>query len=476
MQDGTTNVFRHYAPDVSTHYYQPDSPREPLLLYQGAICSPASEAEDDAYQGDVWLRWEPKPHVEARGMRPTTPERFGAFMGRSSRPPQGIWVDRRTIRLPGDRGVPPIPLTEAMLEADYSTQQFSEPIYPPEIGDGTELTKVSGLLINGFQGHDGMQLAAPSDRRWLHRGRTCARGAGWVVTLDDLSTTNPGLWDVLESSGGYAATHIVSLVRENSATFTAEQATDALEAVTCALNLAIGRRIDIAVPVGWQDDEPVWTKWTAGQAEAFGPTHTWLDPMITSRQIGETIGRVLDCWSDSLRRETLFYASSYYLQALSQYAETGTSNAVSGLLLLASSWLVEEKEVCTRTAWDKKKTAQGQIRMLLDMPECRINAAVPCGFNYLAEVAQKIYESRERKGACPDGLDCIIRMRNDVVHPTHKRRGGWTYQEWIEAHNLVAHFLELSLLSYIGYTGQYHPRIAMERMTGYVEYMPWSGC
>jgi hypothetical protein len=66
-------------------------------------------------------------------------------------------------------------------------------------------------------------------------------------------------------------------------------------------------------------------------------------------------------------------------------------------------------------------------------------------------------------------------MRNDVVHPTRKRRSGWTYQEWAEAHSLVVHFLELSLLAYIGYRGQYSPRVSV-RHAGSVEDMPWSGC
>ena len=127
---------------------------------------------------------------------------------------------------------------------------------------------------------------------------------------------------------GYAATHIVGLTREDYSAFGAAEATDALEAIACALNLALGRRVDFALPVGWRDGTPTWSRWTAGRAEAFSPVPTWLDPMITSRQISETVGRVLNAWSNELKRETLYYASSYYLQALAQYAEAGTASAV----------------------------------------------------------------------------------------------------------------------------------------------------
>ena len=64
-------------------------------------------------------------------------------------------------------------------------------------------------------------------------------------------------------------------------------------------------------------------------------------------------------------------------------------------------------------------------------------------------------------------------MRNDVVHPTRKKRTKLSYYQWAEAHSLAVHFLELALLAYVRYRGQFHPRIAANRWLGYVEDVPW---
>jgi hypothetical protein len=242
MKDGSRRVFRHEAPDALSHYYEPGDVRGPLILYRGPICSPESDGDEDAYDGDVQLRWLPKPHVEARGTRSMTPNRLEKFFGRHARLPQGIWIDRRTVRLPGTKGVPPVAFSEATLESEVSNEQFSDTIYPPESGSDSDLTKLTALLVNGFKGRDAAFVVSPVDRRQLYKGRTLARGGGWLVTLDDVGVSSPNLWDTLEAEGGYAATHIVGLTREDDSAFGAAEATDALDAVACALNLALVRQ------------------------------------------------------------------------------------------------------------------------------------------------------------------------------------------------------------------------------------------
>jgi len=111
-----------------------------------------------------------------------------------------------------------------------------------------------------------------------------------------------------------------------------------------------------------------------------------------------------------LRSETLRYATSYYVQAQALGAELGTAAAISGLLLLGYSWLVEDRHLYSRTAWEKKMEAESQIRALLEFPECRINTAVPGAFAHLAAVAQKLDASRKPGEACRDGLGCVIKM------------------------------------------------------------------
>ncbi len=134
---------------------------------------------------------------------------------------------------------------------------------------------------------------------------------------------------------------------------------------------------------------------------------------------------------------------------------------------------MEENQLYSKTAWGKlSPEAESQIGALLKMSDCRINTAVPGGFVHLAAVAEQLGSGGEPR----DGLGCVIRMRNDVTHPTRAKRTKWSAYQWAEAHNLVIHFLELALLAYIGYRGRIHPRISANRWLGYTEDVPWLGC
>ena len=115
----------------------------------------------------------------------------------------------------------------------------------------------------------------------------------------------------LRCEGGYGITHAVSLSRADASPFTADDATQALHAISSALSLILGRRADVVLPIGWSYDQPVWARWTAGQVDTFREPGTWLDASIAAAQAGEVIVRFLDCWPDSLRSDTLRYVTFY---------------------------------------------------------------------------------------------------------------------------------------------------------------------
>ena len=99
-------------------------------------------------------------------------------------------------------------------------------------------------------------------------------------------------------------------------------------------------------------------------------------------------------------------------------------------------------------------------------------ASVPAAFAHLAGVAEQL----DVGGQPRDGLGSVIRVRNDVIHPTRTKRTKWSIYQWAEAHSLAVHFLEMALLAYIGYRGRTHPRISANRWLGYTEDVPWLGC
>lgn len=282
-------------------------------------------------------------------------------------------------------------------------------------------------------------------------------------------------WKNLEAKGGFQVTQILSLEREDGAPFKASDAMKALDAVRFAMALALGRQTEAVLPVGWRGETAVWSRWTAGRVDPYGYVNTWLDTSIGARQVGELVGRVLDSCVDELRRDTLLYATSYYTQAHNGNAEIGIASALSGLQLLGDSWFVQEKKIYTRGAWNKLG-AEDQIRAMLSSALCRVSTLVPQGYDHLADVERRLMSNADEQKPYYDGLSCLIKMRNEVMHPSRNKRLKWTFEEWIEAHELATHFLELALLAYVGYRGKIHPRTALNRYAGYVEDVPWLGC
>lgn len=469
---GKPLMIRHFAPDAISYLYSPGQINEPIRLYRGHFTVLAGEGTPDrACDGDIRLSWLPTPRIEVNGEYSPEPGHIEAFLdsGADTR----VWHQRLQVRLLDSDGIPQPPTQEAPPWSHKPGTAYlgGAEIYPPEIGDGAVLTKVTGLIANGWDGL-GSRIANPDDRRQTWFGRATARGDGWLLDIDALDPSREDLAR-LRRSGGYGATHTFSLQRADGSPFTGEGALQVLDAIRCALSLIVGRRADVVLPVGWHDDEPVWAWWTAGRIDSFREYGSWLDASIGGPQAGEVIGQFLKRWPDRLSSDTLRYATSYYVQALGLGVELGTAAAVSGLLLLAYSWLVEENQLYSKTAWGNlRPEAESQIGALLKMSDCRINTVVPAAFAHLAAVAEQL----DADGQPRDGLGCVIRMRNDVIHPTRTKRTKWSAYQWAEAHSLAVHFLELALLAYIGYRGRIHPRISANRWLGYTEDVSWLGC
>jgi hypothetical protein len=242
----------------------------------------------------VSMCWLPTPKIEVRGEYSPEPGHREALL--ASRADTTIWHPRLQVRLPDDAGIPLPPPREALPWSCEPGTAYLGPaeVYPPEIGDGSALTKVTGFIPNGWDGH-GSRVGDPADRRRTWFGRATARGVGWVLDMDAL---DPGgqVRGKLRREGGYGITHAVSLSRPDASPFTADDATQALHAVRSALSLILGRRTDVVLPVGWNHDQPAWARWTAGQVDTFREPGTWLDASIAADQAGEVIGRFLDCW------------------------------------------------------------------------------------------------------------------------------------------------------------------------------------
>jgi hypothetical protein len=238
-EGGPPVTLRHMAPDLITHFYQPTAVNEPILVYRGQFRTWAGEPAERAYDGDIRLSWLSTPRIEARGEREPAPGDVEAFF--ASLNSVGAWQKLPEIHLPQGTGIPGPPSVEAPPPSGHTGMDSFGPavVFPPEIGDGAALTRVTGLIPNGWDTRSGSRIADPSDRRQTWHGRTIGRGGGWVVTMDAIDPAGQVI-SQLSQRGGYGSTHAISLARADGTSFTASDAMESLRAVRCALALALG--------------------------------------------------------------------------------------------------------------------------------------------------------------------------------------------------------------------------------------------
>lgn len=474
--DGEMDVDRRPAyPSVTTHPYETHDLNEPIVLYRGAYCLPPTDPDDLAYHGVIELRWLPEPEIVAHGERRSDLQNLAlSRLVRQVEPTISAWATVSSVRLPDDSKVPPMPASAPEADgpetpASGVVEQMTTMIFPPEFGDGSALTCVTGLVANGFDAWDGSLVAAPSGWWSPMPARTTGIGGGWVATLDSAAMSGEA-WKALEGSRGYQVTQVVDLRRVDGSDFSAREAMPALEVIGYALTIALGRHLTVMLPIGWRSEVPVWTRWGFRGVDPFRTMGTWLDHSVMSVQVGELIGRILESWDDELRRDTLRDAASYLVQGQSGHAELGITLPISGLTLLSYSHLVEELGTHSKRRWTRLGVA-GQIRALVTSLRSMPDLTVPADLVYLEALRARLAAKSSEPDL--DGLGCIIKMRNAVMHPTRGERADWTYEEIIEGFLFATHLFEMTLLAYAGYRGRVHPRIASEQMAGYLEDVPW---
>jgi hypothetical protein len=187
-------------------------------------------------------------------------------------------------------------------------ESFQDERLDQELGQTHELEQVTFLVPNGWQAHDATGICDPVDvaRTWY--GRAEAAGGGWTVTLDRDAAMDSGAWRELKAAGGCRFTHIGRLTRADGSAFTGQEAQEALDRVRLGLNLALGRRITCALPVGWRGEQPVWSRWRSAPVDTFRSASHLLDETVCRQQIEEVVSRVLAFTADPARREALRHA------------------------------------------------------------------------------------------------------------------------------------------------------------------------
>lgn len=452
-RNGNETTIRYEASDMVQHFYQPTAPDQDITLYAGKFTFDGDDP-DRPYEGHVRFTWQPTPRVVAEGSRPFHPDDFAGLVGETG----PSWVTAPTIQLVGQGpGIPSPPAVQPgpPERAGGVTALSEQRLGDQTLGEPRGLEKVTFLVAGGWRAHDGRRICNPANRRQIWQGRLTASGGGWNVTVDSLPhAAGSAFWKEQKVKGGHAFTHVGELTRDGQASFDGDHAQDVLDALRVSLSFAVGRSTAGLLPVGWVDDEPRWTTWRTPPVDRIGSGDGWVDPLTANAQISELVGRVLDVWADPTIRDVVRYATSYYVTAnVDVNAELIVAIAVSGLQLLGHDRFVTRGPY-SNNQWKNDLNTEGQLRLLLE--DGQIPTAIPDHFDYLQAVAARIAEDDDAEA---DALSCVVRLRNQVVHPTRDRRSNWSIYQWAEAGFAALYFLERALLNRLEYSGVTRSRL-----------------
>lgn len=363
--DGTQWRESHQFPDALTHHYLPGEPGEPIPLYEGTF-----RLDDRDWNGTVALRWYPSPRAVASGHAPADLERLmESFQDAGVRQ----WVALPEIMLlNADDAVPSQPTAWTDGPEPRVGDNICEAALAPQaIGDPHGLDRITFLIPNGWDVDRGTAICDPDSPETYWYGRVITTTADWQITLDCRPGTNKDFFRSLRTSNASAVTHVGELRRTDGHPFDAEDATAALDALRLALTIATGRTIYLLLPVGWQAETPVWTRWTSPHIDGVKNVGTFLDRHEGVVQLSELIERVLTYCTTPQRTDAIRYASSYYVTATYDVdVELGVALPVSGLQSLAYYRFVEQRRTHTRRQWKALPNTEAEIRLLLD--DCHI--------------------------------------------------------------------------------------------------------
>ncbi len=408
---------------------------EPVALHEGPLTVHDDSDTPGEWDGRVFLTWLPSPRVvaEGAGHLPKHVRLSPALFDRAfpASPPSLSKVSY------------PVSVTDLPPLSTSVSAHFDLELRPPELG--RRGSRPDAPTFNVINGPD-------------LRGEQTLQAEGWIVTLSPRHNLN-GFGKELAEAGGFGTTHTATVRRIRGGRFSMAAAERVRFGLAMFLTFIAGRTVGTWLPVASLKGQKVWESWES-------PTHcdpargafSWFD--VSQRTAAPTLWPAfLRLWLDADQHDALRGAISFSVLANKGVpAEVGLSLAVSGLDLLGWQVLVLHGPI-SRGVWEGEHTSW-RIEQVLNWASIPTNAPA---------------ELRALRHAFPNntGPEAVTKTRNNFIH-RRPHRGSLPFDATIDVWLLAAWYLELSLLNWLGYTGQYKSRLDPNRWVGATKPVPWA--
>ncbi|WP_152486479.1 hypothetical protein [Nocardiopsis lucentensis] len=302
-----------------------------------------------------------------------------------------------------------------------------------------------------------------TDGRGAWKGKIELHGGDWEVTLEarrDLNIQEKKI----KKEGRYVVTHVGYLSRSDGYAMEDGEVTRALQLLKYCLSFGVGRYISPMLATGYLDGEIVWRDFRVPEISEWRATIPAIDT-FNSSSLQEIFACFAKLWGDEFEREVLIRAVQYSMAANNPHpVEIATSIAQSALEMLAYEKFVEEEKKFKPGDFERRGAGL-KIEELLDAME--IPNEITDQFEQLKEVSNH----ENCQGVL--GPSVIAWMRQGVIHPS-RNKVKHSARAWIEAWELIRHYLLLVVLRRIDYHGFYRSPTDQDPQTGKMDRVPWA--
>ncbi len=281
----------------------------------------------------------------------------------------------------------------------------------------------------------------------------------WTVTIDAVEDVEPNIEEV-KGTRGYAITHVGRLELTNGDNFRYEDAQKALSTLGYLLSFTRGLWCFPILLLGQdKNGEEVWQEWGLQLTSPWRYASSWFDRNHAAKMLPSLSNKFFEKVNNRTWKQIFEKVIYWYIQS-NTFSGLDGSIILSQTALEALSWnlLVNDRRAMDEGAF-KKTNAANQIRLLLSF--CQIPLNVPANCTALNKLSQEYNLN--------DGPAVITFVRNKIVHPSKTTIPSEVYNE---ARNLMLHYVELALLSILGYSEVYSNRLTAQ-WEGEVENVPW---
>ena len=315
----------------------------------------------------------------------------------------------------------------------------------------------------------GLSDGTCQDKYGNRYGRVVMRFDGWEVTVIANRHTRR-LIESLKDSGGYALTHVGSIVRFDSSPFSTSDLDDLIEGLTFFFSFLLGRWSGPQLTVGVdQDGHRVFESWGLGRVDSghWKGSRSCFDSHH-AEMLTDVVAGFWRRWTNDKWRRALSESIYWYLNANSDWSGIGVDSALlftqSALELLAWNYCVIDQQMISSNAFKPSGlTAADKLRLLVS------TMGIP---KEIPQFLSSLPKQTPRQGKkWEDALEAITELRNGLVHPGRDR--AVKEGAYFDAFRLSLWYIEMVLLRVFGYAGKYGNRLAY-RVGGDVEMVPWN--